>query len=598
MRLYRMQIHNFRNFRDLDVEFGQHAVIVGGNKIGKSNLLYALRLILDPALPDTARTLQFADFWDGIPRPFAEPPSISISVDVSDFAHDDALLAVLGQYLISLDPMIARLTYDFRIIDTNAPLDRISSYSFVLYGGDRPDQTFGYELRRHIPLEVLPALRDAESDLATARRSPLQPLLMRAVEHVDRDTLESIVANVVAAHRELGSLPPIAELATTIGERLVQMVGDWHATSIDLAPTPSSAEQLIRAIRILIDNARRGIGDASLGTSNVLYIALKLLEIEQLTEIGSRQHTFLAIEEPEAHLHPHVQRMAYSDVLQRRIGSVGVNPAVDRRQTVILTTHSPHIVSVTPLRSLILLRQTRDTMATEAVSAANLDLTPKEVDDIERFLDVTRGELIFARGVILVEGEAEAYLVPEFARLRGQDLDRYGISVCSIAGVHFGVYIKLLGERGLSIPWVVLTDGDPEVQMTGVQRVNQLLELLMSPEDYASLNLEERVARASSYGIYLNASTLEIELLANSPESVLETLEELGTSAVRRRVALWRAAPTDEMATQLLKDIGAIGKGRFAQRLASRIDPVRCPSYIQQAIGHIINVVLPASDLP
>jgi len=49
LRIARVQFTNFRNFADLDVGFGRHAVIVGENKIGKSNLIYALRLILDPS---------------------------------------------------------------------------------------------------------------------------------------------------------------------------------------------------------------------------------------------------------------------------------------------------------------------------------------------------------------------------------------------------------------------------------------------------------------------------------------------------------------------------------------------------------------------
>jgi putative ATP-dependent endonuclease of OLD family len=54
MRISKIQIQNFRNFSKLDVSLGTHAVIVGENKVGKSNLLHALRLILDPSLSDSA----------------------------------------------------------------------------------------------------------------------------------------------------------------------------------------------------------------------------------------------------------------------------------------------------------------------------------------------------------------------------------------------------------------------------------------------------------------------------------------------------------------------------------------------------------------
>jgi putative ATP-dependent endonuclease of OLD family len=54
------------------VSLSKHAGIVGENKIGKTNLLYALRLILDPSLQDSALMLVEEDFWDGLPRPLPQ----------------------------------------------------------------------------------------------------------------------------------------------------------------------------------------------------------------------------------------------------------------------------------------------------------------------------------------------------------------------------------------------------------------------------------------------------------------------------------------------------------------------------------------------
>src|SRR5262249_32790746 len=113
MRISRIQIENFRNFHHLDVAVSSHAVIVGENKIGKSNLLHALRLVLDPTFPDSARQLKSEDFWDGLARPLTKSDFITVSVDFTDFEDDDRLLAVLGEFLIAPDPMVARLTYVF-----------------------------------------------------------------------------------------------------------------------------------------------------------------------------------------------------------------------------------------------------------------------------------------------------------------------------------------------------------------------------------------------------------------------------------------------------------------------------------------------------
>src|SRR5437016_14275862 len=104
MRLSKIRIENFRNFKLLDVRLSEHAVIVGENKIGKSNLLYALRLVLDPSLPDSARQLRQEDFWDGVPRPLTKDNRILISVEFSDFEDNINELAVLAEHLVDVTP--------------------------------------------------------------------------------------------------------------------------------------------------------------------------------------------------------------------------------------------------------------------------------------------------------------------------------------------------------------------------------------------------------------------------------------------------------------------------------------------------------------
>src|SRR6267143_1841456 len=99
MRLSRIYVENFRNFALLDVNLSTPTVIVGENKIGKSNLLYALRLLLDPSLPDTARQLREEDFWDGIPRPLKKEHKIIVSVDFIDFDSNEDVLEILSDHL-------------------------------------------------------------------------------------------------------------------------------------------------------------------------------------------------------------------------------------------------------------------------------------------------------------------------------------------------------------------------------------------------------------------------------------------------------------------------------------------------------------------
>src|SRR6266478_6458447 len=108
MRISHISIQNFRNFHSLEVDLGPHAVIVGENKIGKSNLLHALRLVLDPSLPDSARQLRDEDFWDGLPRPLTAKDRVLIAIEVTGFEDREDQTAILADHLVQSEPMVAR----------------------------------------------------------------------------------------------------------------------------------------------------------------------------------------------------------------------------------------------------------------------------------------------------------------------------------------------------------------------------------------------------------------------------------------------------------------------------------------------------------
>ncbi|MDD4059463.1 MAG: AAA family ATPase [Kiritimatiellae bacterium] len=596
MRLSRIQIKNFRNFKNLDVAVSEHAVIVGENKIGKSNLVYALRLLLDPTLPDSARQLREEDFWDGLKRPLSSDNEVRIALDITDFEDNPKLLAVLAEHLVAVEPMIARLTYVFRPLQTlEGPPVKDSDFEFFIFGGESEENIVSYELRRRLPMDVFPALRDAESDLANWRRSPLRPLLEKAAGAVDKAALEEIAQRVSDASDEITAVPEIAALNTALTDRLTAMVGCSHAVNVTLGLTPSDSDRLIRALRLFIDSGKRGISEASLGSANLIYLALKALELRQLVEEGNRDHTFLAIEEPEAHLHPHLQRLVYRDFLHSRQQSAveqsteeGVE--IETNRTTFLTTHSPHIVSVTPLRSLVLLRKAKDGLSTEASSTAEIELADKDVADLERYLDVTRGEIVFSRAVLLVEGDAECFVVPTLAKLIGHDLDELGISVCSVSGTNFAPYIKLLGTKGLGIPFAVITDYDPTDGggSLGVDRVAALLELIIEK----TLKFENKgdfLKVAAENGLFLNEYTFEVDFFrCGRHKSLCNTLIELTKNgAAEKRAKDWMEEPSSLNPEQMLKDVEAIAKGRFAQRLATHLRGTLCPKYIQDAVSFL-----------
>src|ERR1700759_4919065 len=113
MHLTSIKILNFRNFAKLEVALSGNVVVVGENRVGKSNLLYALRLIFDPTLPDSSRQLSLSDFWDGLETP-GKGNKIVVSVDIEEFEDDLDVLAILTDFRLNDDPETVRLTYEFR----------------------------------------------------------------------------------------------------------------------------------------------------------------------------------------------------------------------------------------------------------------------------------------------------------------------------------------------------------------------------------------------------------------------------------------------------------------------------------------------------
>ncbi|MCY4572765.1 MAG: AAA family ATPase [Gemmatimonadetes bacterium] len=591
MHLSRITIANFRNFSRLDVQLAGNVVVFGENRVGKSNLLYAMRLVLDPSLPDTARHLSISDFWDGL-EDRTRDDKIAVSVEITDFEADFDILAVLTDYRLDDDPHTVRLTYEFRAREELARQPHSEEdYEFVCYGGQDEAMRFGYELRNRIRLDVLHALRDAEGDLAVWRRSPIRPLLEKAFGRIAQQDLAVISDAIRQASDEVTRLDDVEQLRENVANRFSEISGPRQDIKLDLGFSPIEASRLHRNIRLLIDDGERGIRDASLGSANLVFLSLKALELEQSIVDGSRNHTVLAIEEPEAHLHPHLQRSVYRHFFE------GLDAARGDPVSVVLTTHSPHIASVTPLRSVVLLKDSAD-QGTVGSSTAALDLTDTEQEDLGRYLDVTRAEMLFARGILLVEGEAERFLLPVFAETLDVDLDHLGISVCSVGGTHFGTYAKFLTLLG--IPFAVITDRDPtNAGDRGLARARRLLQTVRPNETSRDLDSElgadgahlEVLAEAN--GIFLNHHTLEVDLYKGGfADPVLTTLAEAGFGQHRRtEIQEWMAEPERADLRRLLELVNFVGKGRFAQRLAPLLADREPPEYIAKAITFVADRV-------
>jgi putative ATP-dependent endonuclease of the OLD family len=617
MRINYIRIENFRNFKLIEVQTGSNLVLVGENKAGKSNLIHALRLVLDPSLSDLDRQLDAQDFWDG-EEPF-KGREIKVVIQLTDFAdgpHPDFLPISLlsGPCLIQTEPhKIAQLTYLYSNTKRLAEPEKsdINDYEPKVYGGNDPTKSISIrEIRKNIPIQFIEALRDIAADNRVWRKSPLRQLV--ELSDLDIKQLEPFADRVKTVSDEVLKLGPLNSLSNQIKERLEEMIGGLYAIDPQLGLNATTAAALQEDLRLYADGEKHRVLDrTSLGLQNALYLALLSLLVErQEIKRSLKEERFLpivALEEPEAHLHPHLQRLVFNDFLVR---------ARHRKQPVIISTHSPHLVCTAEIEDLILLRDKADNgcVARSAFSFMQ-GLDKRARKDLARFMDITKSEMLFSKGIIFVEGDVEALLVGEFAEILEQSLDKYGISICNVYGAQFGNVVTLASQFG--IPWVVLTDGDPYVPVTGIKRCIDLVQQI-APSRFDALNRlfdakDDSQVRSGlkELGLFVNDWTFEKTLIdVGLHQELKNVFRELGdeigvnVAAGGAHIDSYLAANTRENMEKILTAIGDArwGKGRFAHRLLTHIQnkvetlkpeekPTVVPSYIREGIAYIIDKV-------
>lgn len=426
--------------------------------------------------------------------------------------------------------------------------------------------------------------------------------------------------------------------------------------NVSLKTMNIDATKLLYALRPLINS--RETGNTSLGINNILYVALILLLIEDDTiktflsgdlyrELIKQDHahllersyeksassddytlnlaalqdstlyddlyaffsdsapavnpiTILAVEEPESHLHPIYQRLLYRHIMNQTNTSV------------IITTHSTHISSVAPITALVHLITTKN--GTSVKTTADINLSEADYADLTRYIDVKRGELYTAKGIIFVEGISEEYLLPSFSRVKGYDLDRLGVVICNINSTNFEPYCRFASALG--IPYVIITDGDyyhivdekkhfgdmEEAShigkgFDGIDRIYRIYQGAVDSE-YPHWNDEEKRKYFETFGTYIGEYTLEIDIFKKSIGSdrdilcsIFNQLTNGGQTQKKNFSAELSSGRYNKCLAKIESTYSGIGKGRFAQRLATYVSASMIPEYVSNAIDVIVKEV-------
>lgn len=463
MHLSHLTLRNFRQFGDngdkleLALSSGVTA-LVGRNDSGKSAVIDAIRYALLTRDQSYIR-VQPEDFHIGASG--AQADEMFIRCQLSNLNDEDK--GAFAEYLTYDGADVSLIVNWSARRRSKSPSARRWVDVSVRSGVDGAGPTFEANVREQLSSAYLRPLRDAAREMSSGRGSRLSQILanfpeINQGEDFDENALPadptevsqlSLLGLADYLRHSVKAHQGVSEAETAINTQYLSSLflrGDTLQGRIDLTESGSDAIRLRR----ILERLELGLFEAStsgargyygLGSNNILYMACELLLLGREPELLP----LLLIEEPEAHLHPQRQLRLMDFLSSAAAGKVKESR---RAVQVILSTHSPNLASTIPLENLVMLEGGR----AFSLAEGQTKLGTGDYRFLERFLDVTKANLFFAHGVIIVEGDAEALLLPTLARLLGADLTEHGVSVVNVGGTGLRRFSRIFQRSDVSSP--------------------------------------------------------------------------------------------------------------------------------------------------
>lgn len=561
MYLKHIRARNYRAFGDgttapvLDWELNPGLnILVGENDAGKTGIVDAIRQVLLTTSYEPVRLFEQDFHIQGKSR----AQSLSIEATLCGLSPDQEA-SVLEWLTIGEDGVCSLILHLEARYHPPQAKKKARVDTVVRTGAAGVGPEVGYAVRELVRATYLRPLRDAEAELRPGRQSRLSQILGACTDIAGqevndfnkaspKEVPESLVGLMAFAQHHLGEHDVVKAVEKDINDNYLGQfgfTGEELQSRIRIA-TDLSLTQILEKFELsLLPSANIHPDERcvrGLGYNNALFMATELVLLRDGEELA-----LLLVEEPEAHLHPQLQERVMA--LLKEHSNEG---HATKRVQVIMTTHSPSLVSNARIEDMTLVHKAQ----IFPLAAGKTKLGRTDYSFLRRFIDATKANLFFARGVMMVEGPAEAILVPALAEMCGRSFSKHGVSMVNVGHTGLYHYARILQREGtgpiIPIPVVCLTDRDivPDVAKAYVPKPAKGKRF---ESDYSALEMAEAVQRKKERAeggktlvCVSDRWTLEFDMALHGCAKLMHIAISLATKAKSRDERLDEA---DEAAT-------------------------------------------------